>query len=238
LTAFDLLVACAALFAGAIAAVSGFGIGSILTPLLATRVDMKIAVAAVSIPHVAATAVRFFLLRHQIDRRVLWTFGISSAIGGLAGALLNAVLQGRVLSLILAALLIFAGITGLAGITIRFGRRSAVAAGAFSGLLGGLVGNQGGIRAGAMLGFDVPREAFVATATAAALVVDGARLPVYLITQGRALSSLWPLILLATIAAVAGTFIGRALLSRVSETAFRRLVSLLLLFLGISLLVT
>ena len=36
-------------------------------------------------------------------------------------------------------------------------------AGAMSGFLGGLVGNQGGIRTAAMLGFEVPRQAFVAT---------------------------------------------------------------------------
>jgi hypothetical protein len=50
--------------------------------------------------------------------------------------------------------------------------------GAVSGVLGSLVGNQGGIRSLAMLGFDVPRRAFVATATAVGLIVDGARLPV------------------------------------------------------------
>jgi len=46
-----LLVATAA---GAIAAVTGFGIGSLLTPLLALHVGTKIAVAAVSIPHLIA----------------------------------------------------------------------------------------------------------------------------------------------------------------------------------------
>ena len=36
-----------------------------------------------------------------------------------------------------------------------------------------------------MLGFDVPRHAFVATATAVGLIVDGARMPVYLVTEGE-----------------------------------------------------
>lgn len=35
--------------------------------------------------------------------------------------------------------------------------------------------NQGGIRTAALLGFDVPKEEFVATATAIGLFVDGAR---------------------------------------------------------------
>ncbi|HEU4414943.1 MAG TPA: hypothetical protein VFT65_09200 [Candidatus Angelobacter sp.] len=41
----------AAALAGAIASLAGFGIGSVLTPLLALSVGTKQAVVAVSIPH-------------------------------------------------------------------------------------------------------------------------------------------------------------------------------------------
>ena len=46
---FDLVVAAAALIAGAIASVAGFGIGSLLTPLFALQTGTKLAVAAVAI---------------------------------------------------------------------------------------------------------------------------------------------------------------------------------------------
>jgi uncharacterized membrane protein YfcA len=62
-TTFLALAAGVAILAGAIASVSGFGIGSLLTPLLAVRVGSKLAVAAVSVPHLTATALRFWLLR-------------------------------------------------------------------------------------------------------------------------------------------------------------------------------
>ena len=52
---FMTLLAAASIAAGAIASVAGFGIGSILTPVFALRVDMPLAVAAVAIPHLAAT---------------------------------------------------------------------------------------------------------------------------------------------------------------------------------------
>ncbi|MFZ2855222.1 MAG: hypothetical protein WAZ34_14060 [Rhodocyclaceae bacterium] len=44
--------------AGAITALAGFGIGSLLTPLLSLTVDTKLVVAAVSIPHFFGTARR------------------------------------------------------------------------------------------------------------------------------------------------------------------------------------
>ena len=130
----------------------------------------------------------------------------------------------------------FAGIGSLTGFAQRMrfsGRRSALVGGALSGLLGGLVGNQGGIRAAALLGFDVERDAFVATATAVALIVDGARIPVYLATQGSGLAAHWPLIALLATGAIAGTLVGGWTLRRMSDAAFRRVVGVLLLVLGI-----
>jgi hypothetical protein len=233
---FELLVAVASFAGGVIASLAGFGIGSVITPLLAMRYGMKLAVAMVAIPHVVGTAVRFWFLRGELDRRVLLSFGVTSALGGLTGAVLHAFIQGRVLAYVLAALLIFAGITGLLGITLRFGRTGAWIAGALSGLLGGLVGNQGGIRAGAMLGFDVRKEAFIATSTAVALFIDGMRVPVYLVTQGRELLRVWPLVAASMVAVVAGTLVGRLILGRISEAKFKRIVSALILALGISML--
>lgn len=233
---FEILLALAAMAGGLVASIAGFGVGSILTPLLAMKLGMKVAVAAVAIPHVVATAVRFWALRKQLDRRVFWTFGVTSAVGGLIGAVLHIWVASRALSILLAVLLMFTGLTGLLGITLKFGRKTAWAAGGLSGMLGGLVGNQGGIRAGAMLGFDVPKEAFVATSTAVGLFIDGMRVPVYLYSDGRALLAIWPLIAIATVAVVIGTLAGRKVLGRISESVFKRVVSVLILVLGISML--
>jgi hypothetical protein len=101
-----------------------------------------------------------------------------------------------------------------------------------SGALGGLVGNQGGIRSAALLGFDVPKESFVATATAVALFVDVARLPVYLATQGRAIAAIWPLVLAATVGGVIGTAMGTRVLGKLPERASRRVLAVLLILLG------
>jgi uncharacterized membrane protein YfcA len=106
-------------------------------------------------------------------------------------------------------------------------------AGFLSGLLGGLVGNQGGIRSAAMLGFDVPRHAFIATATAVGVIVDGARLPVYLVTQGRAIADQWPVLIAATLGALIGTVVGERVLRRIPEPVYRRIVSGLVLALGV-----
>ena len=86
---FDATILIVSALAGALAAVTGFGIGSLLTPVLALQVDTRLAVAAVSIPHVVGTALRFWLLKGGVDRQVFWSFGLTSAAGGLTGALLH-----------------------------------------------------------------------------------------------------------------------------------------------------
>ena len=236
---FASLLAAVAILAGCVAAVAGFGIGSLLTPALSLAVGAKLAVAAVAIPHAVGTAQRFWMLRRHVDRRVLLSFGVTSALGGLAGALLHARASGRALAVVFGLLLVLAGVSELTGLVrrVRWGRRAAWVAGALSGALGGLVGNQGGIRSAALLGYEVPKEAFVATATAIALFVDAARLPVYLATQGREILGIWPLVLVATAGVAVGTALGTRVLGALPEAAFRRVVAVLLIALGVSMLV-
>jgi len=232
---FDLLLAAAGIVAGGIAAVTGFGIGSLLTPLLALRTGTKLAVAAVAIPHVIGTALRFWKLRRHVDRRVLVGFGIASAVGGLTGALLHECASSPALSIVFGCLLILAATAELTGWVqrVHWGRFAAWVAGALSGLLGGLVGNQGGIRSAAMLGFAVPKESFVATATAVALFVDGARLPVYLFSDWRGIARIWPLVMVASVGVVIGTAAGTRVLGRLPERTFRRVLAVLLIVLGV-----
>jgi len=232
---FGAFVALVALVAAAIAAVTGFGIGSLLTPVLGLAVGTKVAVAAVSIPHVVGTAQRFWLLRGYVDRRVLLRFGIASAVGGLAGALAHVWVSNRALAVVFGVVVTLAGVSEFTGWIrrVRWGRRSAWIAGASSGVLGGMVGNQGGIRTAALLGFDVPKESFVATSTAIGLFVDAARLPVYIATEWRDILSIWPLVLTATVAVVAGTALGARVLGHLPQQLFRRVVAVLLIMLGL-----
>jgi uncharacterized protein len=237
---FALLLAAVALIAGAVAAVTGFGVGSLLTPALALETGTKVAVAAVAIPHFIGTAMRYWMLRHHVDRRILVGFGIASAVGGLTGAILGTRFSSRGLALVFGGLLILAGISEFTGWIqrVRWGRRAAWVAGAISGALGGLVGNQGGIRTAAMLGFDVPKQSFVATATAIALFVDGARLPVYLAAQWREIVAIWPLVLTATVGVVIGTAFGTRILGWVPQRIFRQVIAVLLMVLGVYMMVT
>lgn len=232
---YEALVAAVAVLAGAVASVAGFGIGSLLTPVLSASLGTRLAVALISVPHFAGTALRLWRLRAHIDRGVLLGFGIASAAGGLLGAFFFSRAGSPTLALVFGLLLLLAGISELTGLArrVKLTGLAAWAAGAVSGLFGGMVGNQGGIRSAALLGFHLPRHAFVATATAVALIVDVARMPVYFAVEGRAILAEWPLLLLTLTGVVAGTLAGERVLSRIPERIFRRVVATLIVGLGV-----
>jgi uncharacterized membrane protein YfcA len=232
---FTAAVVLVAVASGSVATISGFGIGSLLTPLFALELDTKAAVAAVSIPHAVATAVRLWMLRAHVHRELLWSFGLTSAAGGLAGALMHAWASSPALEVVFGGLLVVAGTSQLTGWSERWRFRGWMAwvAGAVSGIFGGLVGNQGGIRSAAMLGLDVSKDQFVATGAAIALFVDAARLPVYLAGEVGQIATVWPAIAMATAGVVAGTVGGHRLLARLSRRRFRQIVGAVVLLLGL-----
>lgn len=226
------------IIAGAVAAVSGFGIGSLMTPLLLLWYPPHWAVALVAIPHALASVLRWLRLRKDVVRRVFLQFGVASAVGGLLGALLQASLRSALLAVLLGVLMIVAGVTEMSRrpIPLPEGRAARLIAGTLSGFFGGLVGNQGGIRSAALLGFGLSPRQLVATATASAVLVDLARLPVYLAARGAMLAAEIPLIMTASVGVIIGTFVGVPILGRIPAKAYRPLVGTLLVLLGVSLL--
>jgi uncharacterized membrane protein YfcA len=194
-------------------------------------------VAILAIPHALATAIRFVRLRSDVHLPTFKQFGLASAAGGLAGAALQSRLGSSVLTILLASLLVLAGSTELARRRVPLPETGfwRLLGGVLSGLFGGLVGNQGGIRAAALLGFRLTPRQIVATATASALLVDAARLPIYMLSAGPVIARSTSIWITASIGVTIGTFIGVPLLGRIPEPTYRRLVGLLLLLLGISL---
>jgi len=223
---FFVAVFIVAILSGATATVVGFGIGSLMTPLLAVKFGTTTAVALVTLPHAAATAVRCWRLRAHVERAVLVRFGLLSATGALAGALIYTRLGPGALTRVLGGLLLLTAVAQLTGWTSRWQPRGPVVAlfGLLSGFFGGVAGNQGGLRAAALTAFGLSPLGFVATATATGLLVDAARTPVYLWHSGSVLITLWAPIVIATLGVLFGTIVGERMLLGLSPRRFGQTV--------------
>jgi uncharacterized membrane protein YfcA len=236
--AFALAVAVVGVVGAVMAALTGAGIGSTLIPLFSLHVDFKLAVAAAAVPHLVGSAMRVVELRAQVDRALLLRFGVLCAVASFAGALAQKAVTSPVIAYAFGGLLVLAGLLGLLGASekVRLPHGAAWVAGAVSGLLGGLAGEQGGLRAVALMGFDLRKEAFVATSTAVAVIVDVVRAPVYLVTQWSALRPVLWLVGVAVAGVVVGTLLGRLPRQRLPERTFRRVVAGIVVVIGVLLL--
>lgn len=232
---FLAVVFVAGILSGATAAIAGFGIGSLMTPLLATSLGVPLAVAAVSIPHAIATAVRCWRLRRAISWPVVHSFGVLCATGGLIGAILYSRVGSRALEITLGVLLLATSVAALSDWTRRWKPHGIVAQilGFLSGLFGGIAGNQGGLRAAALLTFSLTPAAFVATSTAVGLAIDIARMPIYVWRAGSDLVTVLTPIGVATVGVLIGTVYGERLLFGLSPDRFRRVVGILIGALGV-----
>ena len=223
------------ILSGATAAVIGFGIGSLLTPFLLTRLEPHLAIGVVALPHLIATGIRYVHHRRFVDRTVLLRFGVPSAAGGLLGAVLQGTFRSNALVSVLAIVLIM---TGVANLTRGFGgwRPGSLVAGVLgllSGIFGGLVGNQGGLRAAGLTAFALEPRPYLATATAVALLIDAARTPIYLARGAEALVGLAAPIAVATVGCVAGTILGERVFFRIPADRYRTLVGAAVIALGV-----
>ena len=103
------LVFVVAAIAGAIASIAGARCRKPADAARRLYVDIKVAVAVVSIPHFIGTALRHWMLHEHVDWRVLRSFGLTSAAGGLAGAYLGTFLSSPLLTGVLGVLLFWRG---------------------------------------------------------------------------------------------------------------------------------
>lgn len=118
----------------------------------------------------------------------------------------------------------------LALAAIASGAIASVAGFGIGSILTPLVATKTGLHlAVAAVSFEMSKESFVATATATGLVVDTARMPVYVVTRAHDLVGVWPLLLVGTIGTLGGTLAGERVLRKIPERTFGVIVIVLAL---------
>jgi len=226
----------AALLVAALVLMSGFGLGTLLTPLFVLFYDIKIAVLLVAIVHFSNNLFKLGLFFRHLDWAILKRFGAISIAGAFVGSLLQAELESETLKIGLGILLIILGIVEFLPprISWRLPKKLDPLGGFLSGLLGGVLGNQGAVRSAYLLNYSLSKEAFVATATIIACLIDVTRIPIYLMNYHSEIAVAWPYLIATILSAFVGTLIGKWLLDIVTLGAFRRVVAGSVVVVGIA----
>ena len=80
------LIGAAALLASTLTLFSGFGLGTMMTPVFALFFPLPLAIAATAVVHLASNLFKVGLLARNADARVVALFGVPAALAALVGA--------------------------------------------------------------------------------------------------------------------------------------------------------
>lgn len=249
-----LIIGLAACLVSGLTLFSGFGLGTVLTPVFALFFPVSMAVAATAVVHFANNLFKLGLLARQADWRVVARFGFSAALAAVVGAsllswfdrlpvlwrypLAGGMHEITVVKAVIGALIILFALLELLPRfqALALPPRFLFLGGALSGFFGGLSGNQGAFRTAFLIRAGLSKEAFVATGAVTAVIVDAVRLAVYGIAflgehLARSRELMVP-IAVGMISAFVGAVLGKRLLRKITLRAVRLIVAVAMLLVG------
>ena len=226
-------------------------------PVVALFLPVEVAIAVTAIVHLANNLFKLALVGKKVDRSVqlvLWRFGVPAVLAALLGAWLLNMLSGlptlfeyqwlgREFAVSVVKFII--GVLILAFVWLelspRFAKMSFDArylplGGALSGFFGGLSGHQGAFRSMFLIKSGLDSQRFIATGVVLAVLVDVARMLVYGWSFSANTANVqWTMVLSASFSAFVGAYLGAKLLHKVTLRTIQRLVSVLLVLIGLGL---
>lgn len=230
---------------------SGFGLGTLLSPVFMLFFPVDVSIALTGIVHFFNNMFKLTLTARTADRSVLLRFGIPSVIFAFIGARLLLLLADlpplytltyygsshpvSPMKFTAGILLLFFSAMELipALERMRFGKDKLIIGGMLSGFFGGLTGNQGALRSAFLVNAGLSKEAFIGTGVMVACLVDFMRLGVYatgFVNTG--LKMHWQILLAATLCAMTGAFIGNRLFRKTTLKFIQAFVAIFLLLIA------
>lgn len=233
---------------------SGFGLGTILTPVFMIFFPVNIAIGLTGVVHFFNNIFKLILVGKKADRSVVLRFGIPAIIAAALGSwlLLNIsdieplftytlwdkTIEVFPVKFIVAILLILFALLDLIPYfsKLEFGKEKLPLGGILSGFFGGLAGVQGALRSAFLIKAGLSKESFIATTVVVSTFVDITRLGVYTTSFDKAgLMDNLPLVISATLSAIVGAYIGNKLLKKMTLRFVKVTVALLLILISIGL---
>ena len=247
-----IIISITALLASLMTFFTGFGLGTILTPVFAIFFPIDIAIALTGIVHLLNNIFKLWLIGKEVNKKVALKFGVPAIIAAFIGAklmiglsdlqplfsyyLFNTELFIYPIKIIVAILMItFAMMEIIPSLkNVQFDANKLYLGGALSGFFGGLSGHQGAFRSAFLLKAGLSKEAFIATGVTIACLVDFTRLSVYFskfLTSG--VSDNVTYIISATLSAFVGAYFGKKLLKKITLNFLQFMVSILIILLAV-----
>lgn len=226
-----------AFFAEILGTIGGFGSSVFFIPIASYFLDFHSVLGITGLFHVASNVSKIVLFNQGINKRLVLQLGLPAIIFVGIGAVLSNLINVKMIEVLMALFLItMSAFLLIKPIVLKATTRNAITGGIISGFLAGIIGTGGAIRGLTLTAFNLEQQAFIATSSIIDLGVDGTRSIIYAFNGFVHKHDLF-LIFLLLIISFLGTFVGKKLLSYISEKIFKKIVLLLIFGIGITQLV-
>lgn len=223
-----------ALIAEILGTVGGFGSSLFFVPIASFFLDFHSVLGITAIFHVSSNITKIAFFKKGFNQKLIIWVGIPAVIFVIVGAYLSKFLQTTLLEIILAFFLIITSLFFIIfkNVAVKATIKNSIFGGVFSGLIAGVVGTGGAIRGITLAAFNLNIETFIATSAIIDLGIDISRSIVYY-TNGFVHTHDLYLIPLLLIVSIAGTYIGKKVLTKISEDKFKSIVLTLIFITGV-----
>lgn len=224
-----------ALLAEILGTIGGFGSSLFFIPIAGFFLDFHSVLGITGLFHVSSNLSKIALFRKGIDKKLIIYLGIPAVIFVIIGAYFSNQVQSEFLEIGLAIFLIITSLVFLIFKTfsIKPSIKNSVIGGILSGGIAGILGTGGAIRGITLSAFNLTPAVFIATSAVIDLGVDASRSVVYIFNGYVHQHDLY-LIPFLIGASFLGTYIGKKILTKVSDKRFKSMVLVLVLFTGLS----
>lgn len=229
-------VALLTIIASAFGTISGFGVSTLMVPIMLFFLPYPETLLFVGIVHWFSDVSKIFMFERGLNWKIILAFGIPGIIAAYIGAVLTFKIPTEILSRVVGIFLV-AYVTFIVmrpKFKITPNRNTALFGGAFSGLFGGLTGVGGGaIRAVVLTAFNLPKDVYVFTTGLVGATVDASRILGYFNGGTRINNVLLTGIPFFIIAAIIGVRLGKIMVNKIPQEKFRFVIAIFLFIIGL-----
>lgn len=233
---------------------SGFGLATVLTPVLILFFPAPVAISLTAIVHFLNNIFKLILTSKNVNVEVLIKFGITAMFGAVFGSFTLVAISKKsfvinyhlfnhsfhvelvnfIIGIIIFAFVLLEMFPKINELPLN--KNLLPIGGALSGFFGGLSGHQGAFRSLFLIKCNLTKEQFVATGILSACFVDIVRLSIYGANfLNMEIKNDFYLLVCAVVSAFLGSYIANKYMQKITINLIKNIIISLLLFISIGL---
>ena len=230
-------IALLTMLASIIGTLAGFGISTIMVPILLVVLPLPQTLLLVGIIHWFNDIWKMILFREGIRWRLLLAFGLPGIFASFIGSSLSLRISWEILSRALGVFLIAYVLFIIFNKTFKLSQRLSVtiSSGALTGFFAGIFGIGGEINAVALSAFNLEKAVYIATAGAIAFMIDSTRIATYIEGGIRLEPDILSGFLIFIPASLVGAMVGKRWIEKIPQEKFRNVVAVFIFLFGLKL---